>query len=62
MELVNWDEKHYRPGGRTLVKLRLGARHVRCDVCRVNFASFRRVKASYRYYTRPDKPANRSVA
>jgi len=62
MELVTWDEKHYRPTGSMVLKLRFGAKHVRCDVCRVNFASFRKIKANYRYYSRPDKPVDRSIA
>lgn len=62
MELSSWDEKHYRPSPSLLLKLRLGAKHVRCDVCRVNFASFRKVKATFRYYTKPDKPVDRTLA
>lgn len=44
-KLTSWDPKQYRiPRWRKLL-LRLGARRYRCNVCRVNFVSFRGCKA-----------------
>jgi hypothetical protein len=47
-------ESHYRVTGSTRLKLAFGARRMRCEVCRCNFASFRLRRAWYR---RPEPPA-----
>lgn len=57
-ELTSWDEKFYNPRPSVLLKLRLGAKPVRCAACRCNFASFkpRRSKFEWRHQERPYTP------
>lgn len=45
--LSSWSEAHYIPKFWTLVWLRLGAKRLRCEFCRFNFAGFRPVKEVY---------------
>ena len=45
--LSTWSESHYIPRFWTLIWLRLGARRLRCEFCRFNFAGFRPVKEVY---------------
>jgi hypothetical protein len=47
LELSAWQTSYYTPPFRTKLLLQLGARPLRCDVCRCNFAGFRPVKESY---------------
>ncbi len=47
-ELGTWDLKHYRPSLKTRLKLALGARRLRCESCRRNFASWLPRKKHYR--------------
>lgn len=42
--LTTWDPRYYAPGPMTVFLMSLGAKRVRCDACRYNFVSFRRVK------------------
>jgi len=51
-DLSTWDEEHYLPKLRTLIRLRLGAKRLRCEYCRFNFASFRPVKERYKFRNR----------
>ncbi|HBY59662.1 MAG TPA: hypothetical protein DEH78_07545 [Solibacterales bacterium] len=44
MKLSSWNPKYYFPTGSVACKLAFGARRVRCDACRVNFATFRLVR------------------
>ena len=48
MDLSTWEQHHYRTSTFTRLKLALGARRMRCEVCRCNFASFRKRKKWYR--------------
>ncbi|MDX2151609.1 MAG: hypothetical protein SFV54_12800 [Bryobacteraceae bacterium] len=43
-KLSSWNPKYYFPTGSVAFKVALGARRVRCDSCRVNFATFRFVR------------------
>lgn len=45
--LSEWSETRYIPRFRTLVWIRLGAKRLRCEFCRFNFAGFRPVKEIY---------------
>ena len=47
MDLSTWNEVHYLPKFRTLILLRIGAKRLRCEYCRFNFAGFRPVKEKY---------------
>lgn len=48
MDLSTWTEEHYLPKFVTLTRLRLGAKRLRCEYCRFNFAGFRPVKQRYK--------------
>ncbi len=56
MDLTTWSEEHYISRGWTSFKLYFGARRLRCDYCRVNFAGFRPAKMKYRR----NKPVNQN--
>lgn len=45
--LSSWSESHYIARFWTTVLLRLGAKRLRCEFCRCNFAGFRPVKVVY---------------
>lgn len=47
-DLNTWDARHYKAGWWTRWKLSLGAKQVRCEACRCNFASFRPRRTWYR--------------
>jgi hypothetical protein len=49
-DLSSWDPSHYRCSLAMRLKLLLFARRVRCEACRVNFASWR---LRERWYRRP---------
>jgi hypothetical protein len=59
-----WDEQFYNPGRFVIMKLRLGAKPLRCAACRCNFASFRRRKEKFvwkhqeRTHTAPEAKSN----
>ncbi len=44
MDLSTWELKYYSPTQWSLIKLAMGARRLRCEACRCNFASFRFIK------------------
>lgn len=46
-DLSTWSEKYYIAGFWTEVKIALGGKRLRCEGCRVNFASFRRARYKY---------------
>jgi hypothetical protein len=46
-DLSKWNEEHYLPKFRTVFLLRMGAKRLRCEYCRFNFAGFRPVKEKY---------------
>jgi endogenous inhibitor of DNA gyrase (YacG/DUF329 family) len=47
MDLSKWNTEHYNPPFWTRVMVACGAKAVRCEYCRHNFWSFRRVKMSF---------------
>lgn len=58
--LTTWSESHYSPRFHTVMLLRLGAKRLRCEFCRCNFAGFRPVKQVYssnfgRHYSTPSQ-------
>jgi hypothetical protein len=46
-ELTFWSETHYNPPVSVRFWLALGAKHIRCEACRHNFASFRPRKEKF---------------
>ncbi|MCS7024310.1 MAG: hypothetical protein NZV14_05880 [Bryobacteraceae bacterium] len=48
-DLTTWSEEHYVARWRTQILLSFGAKRVRCEACRFNFAAFRPVKERYRF-------------
>ncbi|MBI4902629.1 MAG: hypothetical protein HY820_03275 [Acidobacteria bacterium] len=52
MDLSSWNEDHYLPKWGTKVKMRLGAKRLRCEYCRLNFAGWRPVKMKYQWRRR----------
>ena len=44
MDLGTWDLKYYTPPGAQMAMLSMGAQRLRCEACRCNFVSFRKVK------------------
>ncbi len=57
-ELTMWNEKFYNAGRAVSLKLRLGAKPLRCAACRCNFASFKRRKGKFawKHQERPFTP------
>lgn len=55
MDLSSWDQKHYHAPARIRLKVALGARRMRCEACRCNFASFR---VRRRWYRHPEVAEN----
>ncbi len=49
LELVNWEETYYHTPKSWKVMVALGAKKVRCKVCRHNFVSFRMVKGKRKW-------------
>ena len=47
-DLTFWSPQYYRPPLVVSLKLAFGARRLRCEVCRHNFASFRLLRTRYR--------------
>jgi hypothetical protein len=66
MDLNGWTGKTYKPSGWLKLKITFGARRLRCEYCRLNFAAFRRRKESFsfsRWRTRnPDSVAEKPAA
>jgi DNA-directed RNA polymerase subunit RPC12/RpoP len=56
MDLSSWSEEHYSARGWVAFKLYFGARRLRCDYCRVNFAGFRPAKMRSRRHLKPTAP------
>jgi len=52
-ELSSWSEDHYIPKWFTTVMLNVGAKRLRCEYCRFNFAGFRPVRQVYQFRRRP---------
>ena len=52
LDLSRWSEKYYRPGTWITMKLALGAKALRCEYCRHNFAGFRPVKERFSWHKR----------
>lgn len=49
MDLSSWNEDHYLPRWTTKMQLRFGAKRLRCEYCRLNFAGWRPVKVKYQW-------------
>ena len=47
MDLAPWSEEYRKPPKRMILQMRLGAKPYRCEICRVNFVSFRALKEAY---------------
>lgn len=52
MDLTKWSTTRYRPDSTTNLKLAFGAKPVRCEYCRCNFASWKPVKEKFSYTKR----------
>jgi endogenous inhibitor of DNA gyrase (YacG/DUF329 family) len=52
MDLTKWSTSRYRPDSTTNLKLTFGAKPVRCEYCRCNFASWKAVKEKFSYSKR----------
>ncbi len=50
VDLGTWSETHYIVRWDVRLLLALGAKRYRCEVCRHNFASFRRLKERYHFH------------
>jgi hypothetical protein len=50
MDLSTWSESYYQAKASFKILMGFGAKRVRCDACRVNFVSFRRVKEPSKAY------------
>ena len=51
-DLSSWSERYYHPPFTVVVKLGLGAKPLRCETCRCNFASFRLLKERFSWHRR----------
>jgi endogenous inhibitor of DNA gyrase (YacG/DUF329 family) len=49
-DLGTWSERHYMVRWDVRLLLSLGAKKFRCEVCRCNFASFRRLKTRFSFH------------
>lgn len=47
-DLSTWTEEHYLPRWKIQLMLTIGAKRLRCEYCRLNFAGFRPVKERYK--------------
>jgi endogenous inhibitor of DNA gyrase (YacG/DUF329 family) len=50
LDLGTWSETHYIVKWDVRLLLSLGAKRYRCEVCRHNFASFRRLKEQFNFH------------
>jgi hypothetical protein len=57
MDLSSWNEDHYLPKWTTKMKLRFGAKRLRCEYCRFNFAGWRPLKMKYQWRRRKSNGA-----
>ena len=50
MDLGTWDARHYTPPTKQLMAMSFGAKRFRCEACRCNFVSFRKLneKSTFR--------------
>lgn len=55
LDLSKWNTDHYNPPFATRLAVAFGAKPVRCDYCRHNFWSFRRVKVQYSQAARSER-------
>ena len=55
MDLTKWSTTRYRPDSFTTFKLTLGAKPVRCEYCRCNFASWKAIKERFSYAKRAER-------
>lgn len=55
MDLTYWSEQYYRAPLSITWKIAFGAKRIRCEACRHNFASFRLLKQKYK------KPSERTA-
>ena len=55
MDLTKWSTTRYRPDSYTTFKLKLGAKPVRCEYCRCNFASWKAIKERFSYAKRAER-------
>jgi len=55
LDLSKWNTDHYNPPFGTRLAVACGAKPVRCDYCRHNFWSFRRVKVPYSQSARSER-------
>lgn len=53
MDLGTWDLKYYTPPQSFMVQMTLGAKRFRCEACRCNFVSFRKLKLKSTFRRRP---------
>lgn len=58
MDLGTWDLKYYAPPRSVLIKIGLGAKRFRCEACRCNFVSFRKLKWKSTFRKRPGQNAS----
>ncbi|MBI3682486.1 MAG: hypothetical protein HY235_19065 [Acidobacteria bacterium] len=49
MDLTTWSEEHYLPRFATWIRICFGAKRLRCEPCRLNFASFRVLRWKYEF-------------
>ena len=55
MDLSKWNTDHYNPPIATRIAVTCGAKAVRCEYCRHNFWSFRRVKVAFSLLKRHER-------
>lgn len=55
MDLSKWNTDHYNPPFATRLAVACGAKAVRCEYCRHNFWSFRRVKVPFSQSARSER-------
>ena len=55
MDLSKWNTDHYNPPLATRIAVTCGAKAVRCEYCRHNFWSFRRVKVAFSLLKRHER-------
>ena len=62
MDLSLWSEKGAHIGWFSAWRLKLGAKPLRCEYCRLNFVSFRRrhERFSFKRWEKNRKPATRA--
>lgn len=61
-DLNYWSETHYHVSFWQRLKIGMGAKKYRCEVCRCNFTSFGRLKERYRFRKRSSSAADPKTA